>query len=72
MKIKKKIRYLVICLLTFFLFNNSAHAYLDPGTGSLIFQAIITLFAGIATAISIYWKKFKDFISNLFSKNKKK
>ena len=72
MKIKKKIRYLVICLLTFFLFNNSAHAYLDPGTGSLIFQAIIALFAGIATAISIYWRKFKDFISNLFSKNKKK
>ena len=72
MKIKKKISYLVICLLTFFLFNNSAHAYLDPGTGSLIFQAIIALFAGIATAISIYWKKFKDFISNLFSKNKKK
>jgi hypothetical protein len=72
MKIKKKISYLVICLLTFFLFNNSAHAYLDPGTGSLIFQAIIALFAGIATAISIYWRKFKDFISNLFSKNKKK
>ena len=72
MKIKKKISYLVICLLTFFLFNNSAHAYLDPATGSVIFQAIIALFAGIATAISIYWKKFKDFISNLFSKNKKK
>jgi len=72
MKIKKKISYLVICLLTFFLFNNSAHAYLDPGTGSLIFQAIIALFAGIATAIAIYWRKFKDFISNLFSKNKKK
>lgn len=72
MKIKKKISYLVICLLTLFLFNNSAHAYLDPGTGSVIFQAIIALFAGIATAISIYWKKFKDFISNLFSKNKKK
>ena len=72
MKIKKKIRYLVICLLTFFLFNNSAHAYLDPATGSVIFQAIIALFAGIATAISIYWRKFKDFISNLFSKNKKK
>ena len=34
MKIKKKISYLVICLLTFFLFNNSAHAYLDPGTGT--------------------------------------
>ena len=36
-------------------------AYLDPGTGSLILQAIIATFAGAVVAISVYWQKIRAF-----------
>ena len=69
---KKKLSHFFICLLGFSLLSNKAYAYLDPGTGSIILQAIIAFFAGAAAFISIYWKKLKSFISNKFSKVKKK
>ena len=48
-------------------FSADAHAYLDPGTGSLLLQGLIaTIAAGYAT-LAIYGKKIRDF----FSKNKK-
>lgn len=38
--------------------TSTAHAYLDPGTGSLILQGIVaTIGAGIVTS-GIYWRKF--------------
>ena len=51
--------------------TSNAHAYLDPGTGSINLQAIIGFIAaGIAT-ISIYWTKFKSIIAKIFSKKDK-
>ena len=41
--------------------SGTAHAYLDPGTGSMILQGLI---AGIAVAwftIKTYWYKFAGF-----------
>ena len=49
-----------------------AYAYLDPGTGSIILQAIIGFIAATITAISVYWIKFKSMISKIFLKKKKK
>ena len=69
---KKKINHCFICLFVYFLFSNNAHAYLDPGTGSIILQALIAFFAGAAAIVSLYWRKVKNYISSLFSKNKKK
>lgn len=43
-----------------------AHAYLDPGTGSLIAQAVIGAVAGAFMFMKLYWGKIKSF----FSKNK--
>jgi len=37
---------------------SSAHAYLDPGTGSIIVQGILGLLAAIAVALKLYWHKF--------------
>ncbi|MBW2493130.1 MAG: hypothetical protein JRE43_00120 [Deltaproteobacteria bacterium] len=36
-------------------------AYLDPGTGSLIIQAVVAVLAGAAVAITSYWRKIKTF-----------
>jgi hypothetical protein len=41
-----------------------AHAYIDPGTGSLIIQAIVAALAGLLLYIKLYWHKIK----NIFSK----
>ena len=41
----------------------SAQAYLDPGSGSLIIQAIIGGIMGLAMVIKIYWHKIKSFFS---------
>lgn len=44
-------------------FTAPAHAYLDPGTGSLLLQGLIaTIAAGTATA-SIYWSKIRAYFS---------
>ena len=37
----------------------SAHAYLDPGTGSLIIQGIIGGIAAASITIKLYWHKIK-------------
>lgn len=47
------------CLL--FVTSNSAYAYLDPGTGSILIQSLL---AGVAVAIGVvraYWYRIKSF-----------
>ena len=43
------------------LFISSAQAYIDPGTFSIVLQAIIGAVAAAGVAIKIYWYKFKSF-----------
>ena len=58
--------------LYFFLFTSSAHAYLDPGTGSIILQAIVGAFAAFLSTLYIFWEKVKIFFRKVFKKNNKK
>lgn len=39
--------------------NQSPLEYLDPGSGSILVQMVIAALAGVAVAISIFWKKIK-------------
>ena len=66
-KIYKKILKFTLFLLLLTFYTNPVFAYLDPGTGNIILQAIIGAIAAGATFISVYWQKLKDF----FKKNKK-
>ena len=61
-----------ILFLCFFLFTSSAHAYLDPGTGSIILQAIVGAFAAFFSTLYIFWEKVKIFFSKVFKKDNKK
>ena len=36
-----------------------AHAYLDPGSGSLIIQGVIGAIAAIGVTMKLYWHKIK-------------
>ena len=37
-------------------------AYLDPGSGSFLIQALVALVAGIAVALRTYWEKVRSFL----------
>jgi hypothetical protein len=53
---------LVISTLFYGMTSMQAHAYLDPGTGSMILQVILGGFAGIALAGKLYWHRFRTMI----------
>ena len=57
---------LIISVYLFFISSNKAFAYLDPGTGSIILQAII---AAIATGM-VFFNNLKQKIKNFFKSKK--
>jgi len=65
--------FLVVIGISIFLcsgiFDQKAYAYLDPGTGSFIFQIIIAAVVGGIFAIKLFWSKILLFFKNLFLKS---
>ena len=51
--------------------SQNIHAYIDPGTGSLIIQILIASFVGGLFLIKVFWGKVKAFFNNLFSRARK-
>jgi glycerol uptake facilitator-like aquaporin len=45
-----------------------AHAYLDPGTGSYIFQLLLGSILGSLMVVKIYWRQIQDTISRWMGK----
>ena len=61
--------------LTFVIFlsnSNYAFAYLDPGTGSIILQAILGAIAAGLTFFTNFWQKVKNFFKKFFKKKDNK
>ena len=56
------------CGLLFPLF---AYGYIDPGTGSYIFQIVIAAFVAVSFAVKVYWRKIIAFIGRLFRRQAK-
>ncbi|MCV0396423.1 MAG: hypothetical protein K5872_03365 [Rhizobiaceae bacterium] len=52
----------LMALLLVGISTTSAHAYLDPGTGSIILQLLLGGVAGVALAGKLYWHKFLSLI----------
>ena len=57
-----------LLLILIFLFPNTSYAYLDPGSGSLILQALLAALA----AVIAFFKKIKNYVRNLFTKKNTK
>ena len=55
----------------YFSFSQSLNAYLDPGTGSIILQAVIGVAVGGLFAVGLFWSRVKTFFKNLFSRGEK-
>jgi hypothetical protein len=60
-----------ILFLYFLLFHNYAYAYIDPGTGSILLQALLGFVAAVGAYITLYWRKFKNFVYKVFKIKKK-
>ena len=67
---RKEIRYMVKVNVTCFLLlpSKMAFAYLDPGTGSMMIQALLAVIAAISVSIGIFWRRLRSFISRFFGK----
>lgn len=48
------------------MFPRKACAYIDPGTGSYIFQLLIATAVGGLFAIKIFWTRIKMFFGKIF------
>jgi hypothetical protein len=62
---------LIMPALLYLPFHQILDAYIDPGTGSIVLQAVIGAFAAVLVAIGMFWKQIKAFVKNLFSRSKK-
>ncbi len=65
------LKLLLLVLFLNFLFTYNANAYIDPGTGSYMFQMFIATALGASFAVKTYWGKIIGFITKPFSKNSK-
>jgi hypothetical protein len=69
-----KMRFIVLVIISIFalffsgIFAQKAYAYLDPGTGSYIFQLTIAAVIGGLFAIKQFWTKIVLFFKNLRSR----
>jgi hypothetical protein len=71
----RKIKYILLCfaLLNFTIAGvSNAAAYLDPGTGSIIFQSIIAVAATGLAVLATVWKNVTSFFGRLFNSNTEK
>lgn len=64
-------KYLFYTTVLYFFSHSDVYAYLDPGTGSMILQAIIGFITAALATILYYWEKVKTFFLKLFRKKKK-
>ena len=59
----------MLVTLLYVAFAPPAYAYLDPGTGSYIFQLLIAGVVGLAFVIKVFWGRIKGFFGGLFSRD---
>ena len=50
--------FLFILLWTSVVCPRAAHAYLDPGSGSMLLQLLLGGVAGLAVLLKLYWQRF--------------
>ena len=67
----KFISKVIFLFILYVITAKKAYAYLDPGSGSFMFQLLMGAILGGLFTIKIYFKKIKSFFIKLFNKQKK-
>ena len=60
----------IIALIILFIlfFEDKAFAYLDPGSGSYLFQIFLAVILSSLFAIKLFWRNILNFFKGLFKK----
>ncbi len=66
---RKQCKYIFFLFFAILLIPHSVSAYLDPGTGSMVWQMLVAVMFGIVFTLKIYWLKIKNFLNR--KKNQK-
>ena len=58
-------------ILFYLIYPRKVHAYIDPGTGSMMLQVLIGVLVGVLFALKMFWKRITVFFKGLFSTGSK-
>ena len=58
-----QVAFLTVCLSL--LVIPSASAYIDPASGSLIFQVVVGAAMAVSLAVKVFWRRIVDFFARL-------
>jgi len=47
-----------------------AYAYIDPGTGSMLIQALLAVLAAVSVSLGLFWQRIRSFFSRLLNREK--
>ncbi|HSQ34622.1 MAG TPA: hypothetical protein VLQ89_01405 [Candidatus Binatia bacterium] len=68
---EKALKMILLAMTGAWFFPETVYAYIDPGTGSYVFQIIIAAFVAASFMVKIYWRKIRDLLGRLFSKKER-
>jgi hypothetical protein len=58
-----------VMVLAGLMYSQSASAYLDPGTGSLMLQMLIAGVMGALFTMKLYWYRVKAFVARILGRS---
>ncbi len=64
----KKFKFIIILSLIVISVPQTAFAYIDPSTGSMVIQILIAAFAAVGYTAKVYWSKIKAFFKKVFKR----
>ena len=59
---------ILLVILFVLLFTRSAWCYIDPGTGSYLFQILIAAAVAVGFALKMFWSKIVNFFRRIFNR----
>jgi hypothetical protein len=71
-KLKSRLTLIALLWVAFsFMIMPNAHAYVDPASGSYVFQVLIGALVGIGLAVKLFWRKISGLFLRLFTRKAK-
>ena len=61
----------IIPIYVLMLSMKPAYAYLDPGTGSMMVQAVLAVIAAVSVSVGIFWNRIKIIFGRIFGGKQK-
>lgn len=70
MKIRKEVLMPVAVFVGLLFFASSAHAYLDPGTGSMLVQGLLAGIAAVFVSVKVFHRRIGAYFGRFFSRKR--